>query len=311
MLRERDRESPPRNRWDRDRFDFYRTQPQARERDIDIRISESRSPPVVQEPVGTIPRGSDSRTIVEERDRTIDRDHGRFREHDFDRFVERDRYGPSGGRRYWEEPTLSEANRGALVPARPRFVRRQSSLDTFDRKPMRYDREEWRPPSYVPYALPYRGGGRGYDPYYEDYRYRERDLSPGWEEEYRDVRVRRKSRGGRHRHRRERSLSVSSSSSSSSEGRRSSTTVRTSRTEKKVETLLGRRGKTRMPKRLVHKQAIMDLGLPYEEEEHFIIVQRALEKDHIDDVIKRSEGYRDSTHGPVPPHSSVNLLTKP
>lgn len=309
--RERERESPPRNRWDRERFDFYRTQPQARERDIDIRISESRSPPIATAP----PLESDRRTVVEERDRTIERDGGRFMERDRDRFVERDRYGPSeGGRRYWEEPTPSEVNRGALAPyrggggyggggyeqSRPRFLRRQSSLDTFDRRNYRDVHEEWRPPSYVPYALPYRGG-RGYDPYYEDYRFRERererererDFSPGWEEEYRDVRVRRKRGKGRSRRRRERSLSISSSSSSSSDSK-SVTTVKSSRTAVESVTLIGKKGKTRMPKRLVHKQAIIDLGLPYEEEEHFIIVRRALEKDHIDDVIKRSEGYRDS-----------------
>lgn len=54
-----------------------------------------------------------------------------------------------------------------------------------------------------------------------------------------------------------------------------------------------RKGKTRMPKRLVHIEAIMDLGYPVEEEEFFYIVQLALEKEHIDELIKLSEMYKD------------------
>jgi outer membrane biosynthesis protein TonB len=56
---------------------------------------------------------------------------------------------------------------------------------------------------------------------------------------------------------------------------------------------VGRKGKTRMPKRLVKKQAIIDMGYPFEEEDDFIIVKRALEKDHIDEIIKISENYKD------------------
>jgi len=56
----------------------------------------------------------------------------------------------------------------------------------------------------------------------------------------------------------------------------------------------GRKGKTRMPKRLANKQVIIDLGYPYEEEEDFFIIHRALEKEHIDEIIKVSETFEES-----------------
>lgn len=48
-----------------------------------------------------------------------------------------------------------------------------------------------------------------------------------------------------------------------------------------------------MPKRLVRVEAIMDLGYPFEEEESFYVLQIALEKEQIDEVIKISEQYKD------------------
>jgi len=48
-----------------------------------------------------------------------------------------------------------------------------------------------------------------------------------------------------------------------------------------------------MPKRLVKKQAVIELGYPFEEDDDFIIVRRALEKEQIDEVIKISESYKD------------------
>jgi len=76
----------------------------------------------------------------------------------------------------------------------------------------------------------------------------------------------------------------------------------------------GKRGKTRLPKRLVKKQAVIDLGYPFEEEDDFIIITRALEKNHIDEVIKISENYKEEkvtyvyeekpTEAPAPPPPS-------
>lgn len=170
-------------------------------------------------------------------------------------------------------------------PRRPAFLRRQSSLDTYDRRPLRniFDqreeyppparredifRDEYRAPPYTPIPLPKARGlpppGRRDDRYY-DYR-PESEYYP--EDEYRHMpeRVRereiirerdrrdrsRESRGTRtHTHR---SSSRSSSSSSSSGG---GATVRSEYPKK---------GKTKIPVRLVSKRALIDLGYPYVEE---------------------------------------------
>ncbi|KAF2098702.1 hypothetical protein NA57DRAFT_56348 [Rhizodiscina lignyota] len=289
-----ERDAPARNRWDRERFDLHTRGRGGGERDIDIRINERRGSGPPEPAPAPPPPAPARRSVVEERER----------------FYERDTYSPPGRRRdpYWDDPTPSEVARTALAPyrakevireyerpERPRFVRRQSSLDTFDRKPVRYEREEWRPPSYVPIPLPIRRDPRRYEDFEEvrwreRERERERDLSPGWEEEYRDVRVHRRSAS-----RRRRGKSVRSASSSSSSSSGDLVSVKSSKTSKTVVApLLGKKGKTRMPKRLVHKQAVIDMGLPFVEEEHFILVQRALEKEHIDEIIKKSEGYKDT-----------------
>ncbi|KAK9441056.1 hypothetical protein VB005_05692 [Metarhizium brunneum] len=195
-------------------------------------------------------------------------------------------------------------------PRRPAFLRRQSSLDTYDRRPLRniFDqreeyppparredifRDEYRAPPYTPIPLPKARGlpppGRRDDRYY-DYR-PESEYYP--EDEYRHMpeRVRereiirerdrrdrsRESRGTRtHTHR---SSSRSSSSSSSSGG---GATVRSEYPKK---------GKTKIPVRLVSKRALIDLGYPYVEEDNTIIVQKALGQDNIDELLKLSEEY--------------------
>jgi len=60
-----------------------------------------------------------------------------------------------------------------------------------------------------------------------------------------------------------------------------------------VRELPGKKGKTRIPKRLAKKQVVIELGYPFEEEDDFIIVRRALEKEQIDEIIKISETYKD------------------
>jgi hypothetical protein len=180
---------------------------------------------------------------------------------------EREFYSPSPPRR---------------APARPGLIRRQSSLDTFDRKPFpRYQREEYGPPArredfrpaYVPQPLPRH---RALPP---PRRYAERDFEeikisePDYygDEEYRPypervrereiIRTRRRSPSrSRSRSRDSRARSSSSSSSSSS--------------EVVIEKKFPKRGKTRMPARLVSIKAIIDLGYPYELEagvEHILI----------------------------------------
>lgn len=166
-------------------------------------------------------------------------------------------------------------------PARPGMLRRQSSLDTFDRRPPRRyeERDEWRPPANVDIPLPIRRRSpsrrrrspprdRYREEDFEEIRYK--DAEPDFREDYREVEIRReKSRA--HKSRRsdrsvhsERSQSrfkapSSKSSSSSFEEIREVSPVR----------LPGKKGKTRMPKRLVHKSAIIQLGYPFEEEVGF------------------------------------------
>ncbi|KAF2656894.1 hypothetical protein K491DRAFT_691568 [Lophiostoma macrostomum CBS 122681] len=243
-----------------------------------------------------------------------------------ERFREEERFDrPSRSRtELFHEPTPSEVANRALAPyrrksvvekdidlqirrpARPGYTRRQSSLDTFDRRPLPrynefeerdyYERDEWRPPTNVPIPLPIRERRRSprrprEDDFEEVSRYREieREREPrrGSSEEFREVEVKREKsvrRSARSRSRAARSIAATSVRSSSSSSFEEVSPVRSN---------VGRKGKTRMPKRLVKKQAIIDMGYPFEEEDDFIVVKRALEKDHIDEIIKISENYKD------------------
>ena len=232
------REAPP-QRWDRDSF--------ARERDY-------RGPPG-----GDRPSYDDYRSPPRAAAPVYERE----------RFYEEDRYGPQGQRterRYFEEDDYyredPRASRGAMIPfaperpARPappvrpgQLIRRQSSLDTFDRRPQRrYDDYNDRRPPPGRYNRPGQGGAdfdevRIQDP--EQYgdngfrEYRERE----W------VRSRRRSNSG---------------SRSRSRDRRSE--HREEIREEKIEKPYPRKGKTRMPRRLVHTKVLYDLGYPYYEE---------------------------------------------
>ncbi|KAF2271474.1 uncharacterized protein EI97DRAFT_387796 [Westerdykella ornata] len=236
-----------------------------------------------------------------------------------DRYREEDRFSRSHRRSdLFDEPTPSEIANQALAPyrrksvvekdidiairrpARPGYHRRQSSLDTYDRRPLprysEYEREEWRPPTNVPIPLPIRERRRSprrhrddeYDHHrYHDYeRERERERRGRPVEEYREVEIQREKSTRRRSRSRRRARSIAASSTRSSS---------TSSFEEIVlpRANVGKKGKTRMPKRLVKKQAIIELGYPFEEEDDFIIVTRALEKEHIDEIIKVSENYKE------------------
>jgi hypothetical protein len=200
--------------------------------------------------------------------------------------------------------------REIAAPLRPGIIRRQSSLDTFDRRPpARYvEREqEYRIPAYTPVPLPIR---RRDDVVYEERDRYERDYAP---EDYREVEITRERSVHRHRDRGDdarsearsrksraksvtsksvttRHTSPSSASSESFEEIEKAESIRESiaETQRKVK-----KGKTRMPKRLVRREAIQDLGYPYDEEEDFYVLRMALEKDQIDEVIKISEQYKE------------------
>ena len=306
------REDPPfrGERWDRDRFermrggggrgrdehDHYRFQEHDRypggRRDIDFHENiDRRGPPVA----------------VRER----------FREDDV-RFG-----GPSRSRtELFHEPTPSEIANQALAPyrrksvvakdidlsltsrrpARPQYIRRQSSLDTFDRRPLPrygdyerdherdyYERDEWRPPANVPIPLPIRERrrerpreedfeevryreyereaprGREREEFREVEKFREYEREPRREEreDFREVEVKREKsvrRSARSRSRAARSIAATSVRSPSSGSSSSFEEVTLERAN------VGRKGRTRMPKRLVKKQAVVNLGYPYEEE---------------------------------------------
>ena len=218
------RDAPP-QRWDRETF--------SRERDY-------RGPPAferVDDPYRSPPRRG---PIIAERER----------------IYEDERYGPRGERdvRYYEEDYYRQDPRaagGAIVPFRaerpprvepPRMLRRQSSLDVFDRRaPRRYDDYDEQ---YSPRGPPPRRAQdevQAQDPYYygDDgiREYRERE----WV---------------RHR----------SNSRSRSRSRPRTEVVESVKEEAKEEKPYPRRGKTRMPKRLVHTKVLYDLGYPYYEE---------------------------------------------
>lgn len=196
-------------------------------------------------------------------------------------------------RQYYKSPSPPPMRRGA---ARPGMLRRQSSLDTFDRKPTfpRYvETDEYGPPALrrdfrrdpidtVPLPTSRRIGppaSRYVEKEYERVEVDgpDRTYYPPQPERVREreiIRTRRRSRS------RSRSSSSSSSSSASSRSTRKSN--------------MPKRGRTRMPAKLVSKRAIIELGYPFDEEGQVIIIQRALGREHIDEVIQLSEKYKSS-----------------
>lgn len=61
--------------------------------------------------------------------------------------------------------------------------------------------------------------------------------------------------------------------------------------ENSQEDLFRRKGKTRIPKHLAHKAAILDLGYPYEERGDVVVIQKTLEKEKIDELVSLSKIY--------------------
>ncbi|KAE8453655.1 hypothetical protein EG329_009166 [Mollisiaceae sp. DMI_Dod_QoI] len=294
-------------RWDSERFAIERDRARFEERDSRFTRTEDfgrgrgrereRSVDEIYERRG--PRGFEEDRYERRDYYEDDRDYGRPGRGSVtiekERERERDFYEPEPPRR----------------ASRPTFLRRQSSLDTFDRKPLTrfVDREEYGPPAryrpevrvspLTPIPLPRtralppprRFAEREYydeieiaEPdYYGDERYR------GYPERVREREIIRKKRRSRSRESRAshsvrgsvRSSSVASSSSSD-------TTAISVRSE------FPKKGKTRMPARLVSKRAIIDLGYPFEEEGETIIILKALGRENIDEVIKLSEDYKSS-----------------
>ncbi|KAJ5548012.1 hypothetical protein N7513_005246 [Penicillium frequentans] len=193
------------------------------------------------------------------------------------RFEEEDRYGPPArapGRHYEDEHLVHTS--GALVApdrrrrrdespsiAPPRLIRRQSSLDTFDRIPRRKMEPAPRAPRVPQPPLHRPAPGRYRErEVYEDIRIAEPDYYG--DEEFREFKER------------------------DSHRRRSGSMARRRHEEKPYP----RKGKTRIPRKFVHIHAVLDLGYPFKEEEDTIIIQKALSKEQIDEVITLSRQFR-------------------
>ncbi|OIW24614.1 hypothetical protein CONLIGDRAFT_100929 [Coniochaeta ligniaria NRRL 30616] len=202
-------------------------------------------------------------------------------------------------------------------PVRPgTLLRRQSSLDTFDRPPRPYyerdreeygpparredfrpPREEFRPPINTPIPLP---RSKGLPPprryaereYYDEIKvsdpdyYGDEAFRPAERVREKEViRTRRRSRSRESRSSRAYSHSRRSRSTSASSSSSDATTT-TAKSE------YPKKGKTRIPARLVSQRALIDLGYPFVQEGNTIIVQRALGQENIDDLLKLSEDYK-------------------
>ncbi|KAK8115979.1 hypothetical protein PG984_012481 [Apiospora sp. TS-2023a] len=326
------------DRWDRDRFT------QERERGGGSGVGSR--------------YGDVERERFEERDRypTRGAPPTRLREHSVvdERFVERERRGParpwdddyvSRDRPYWEDeprarrspPTEFDRRvqldrvdrereyRDPSPPRRPgQLIRRQSSLDTFDRRPAprfyEHEREEYGPPAR---RADYRPDPRP-DPYEPVPLPRSRALPPPRmyaERDYEEIKVSDPDHYGdddfrgypervterevtRTRSRRDRSHSRSTRrsrrskapstvrSSSKSSSRTSDSASSSGGTTVTVKSEYPKKGKTRIPGRLVSKRALIDLGYPFIEEGNTVVVQKALGQENIDDLLKLSEDYK-------------------
>ena len=199
----------------------------------------------------------------------------RFAEKDV--YISEERFGPparlprAGPGRYYDEEIDSfdeEPGRGQMIrrmdierdyapsprraPPRPGIIRRQSSLDTFDRKPLpRYGAPLRAPPETI--VMPVRERRNPSPPryvdrdYYEEHDFFEEDYKGGFRE-------------------RERSTIRKRRSSPSPEPEYREIDTYEEVVEEEVEKPFPRKGKTRMPRRLVNKRAVIELGYPFEEE---------------------------------------------
>lgn len=197
----------------------------------------------------------------------------RFEERD--RFATEERYGPPARRaprqeRYYEEEEIdsfeSSPDRGAprrgsiherlparRAPPRPGMIRRQSSLDTFDRKPLpRYARE---PPEVIAMPAPSR----------------RRRSPPRYERDFEEIRIAEPEYYGDEEFRgyKEREIITDRRRRAPPPEFEEREEIVEEREEEKP---FPRKGKTKMPGRLVNRRAIIELGYPFEEEVEFRIL---------------------------------------
>ncbi|KAI0129682.1 hypothetical protein BJ170DRAFT_283845 [Xylariales sp. AK1849] len=322
------------DRWDRDRFAY--------ERDRDRQGDEKERYEEHDHFYSRGPGGRVRETSVDDRyerrtSRPYDDDHVRDKRY----YEEESRFRRSPPPEF-ERKVVIEKERGreyrdASPPRRPgALLRRQSSLDTFDRRPPArfYEREEYGPPA--------RRGDYRPDPYQPIPLPRSRALPPPRiyaERDFEEIRVAEPDRFGDEefhayperirerevtRERRRRDHSVESKKSRASHASRahthhssvrsssksSSTSSSSGGTTVTVKSEYPKKGKTRIPSRLVSKRALIDLGYPFDEEGNTIIVQKALGQENIDDLLKLSEDYKKSELEVVAARSDAGNLVE-
>ena len=257
-------------RWDRDRFAYERDRDRGRNDDDRYYM-----------------RGGQGRNERGDPRRSYDDDinvRARSSQYDYEPRYERERDSAAGAGREPDRGMTMERERErdyrSPSPRRPSFLRRQSSLDTFDRRPLHrfYEREEYGPPArrddyrappYTDIPLP---PSRGLPPprqsreriHYEDLD----DLPPEHIHEREVVRSRERRDRSRDRSRESRATKVSRSRTVRSSSKTSKTTSRSSSSSGGTTIIseYPKKGKTRVPARLVSKRALIDLGYPFIEE---------------------------------------------
>ena len=177
------------------------------------------------------------------------RESGRYHDEEIDTFdgsAASRPISPFGRRRQSVNRDIGPAPRHA--PPRPGMIRRQSSLDTFDRKPLpRYGDRFREPPEtiVIPTSAKRRSPPRYLEREFEDPR-----ASFG-HEEFRGYREREISRVRRNR-----------ADSSAELVEHETFEIE----EDEIEKPYPRKGKTKMPAKLANKRAVIELGYPFEQE---------------------------------------------
>lgn len=234
------------------------------------------------------------------------------------------------------------------LPRRPVMVRRQSSLDSYDRRPLRgfepreeyppparredVRRDDFRAPTYAPIPLPRMEGippprsegmrsdgmppprrGEHERDFHDDERVIDRDYYINDGKRFPDhVHEREVIRTHDERDRsRESHARTARSSKHSPPSSRGSSSSRTRSHAGTVKSEYPKRGKTKIPARLVETRAIIDLEYPFVVEGNSIIILKALGQDHIDEVLRLSEEYRksESARGLTMPKQSMSRTT--
>ncbi|KAF4556392.1 Hypothetical protein D9617_1g082690 [Elsinoe fawcettii] len=262
--------SPP-NRWDRERFERVRVQEREREqRPARVDVIDDRRPRYERAYESPPPQRLSSRLRRE------------IYEDDYARETNDRALLPYRRKEEVDRDVIIDIERRREVappPPRPGLLRRQSSLDTFDRRPARYDREDYRGALEPIRRAP---PPRGVEEYREDIHYHQdtplehRDVEIYREREIRKSRGRAKS-------------DVKSVASSRTSTTRTSTSSSSRTTSPSPVRMPGKKGHTKLPKGKFAKSAVSRFGVPYDEEGDFYKIHRALDKQSIDTILAWSK----------------------